>query len=146
MAGAVGMEVISPMPMAPQATFSPAFSTMMGVISGIWLARNRPRVPYLAVGLAVRQGIALRQGKAQGHHHAAFDLPLDGQGVHGLAHIVGGHHLLDLALFIQNADLGGIAVGDMADGVGHVGAQGVRFAQVFAVEFLAVHLCQGFFL
>ena len=56
MAGAVGMEVISPMPMAPQATFRPAFSTMMGVISGIWLARNSPRVPYLAVGLQSVRG------------------------------------------------------------------------------------------
>ena len=50
------MEVISPIPMAPQATLRPCFSTMMGVISGIWLARNRPRVPYLAVRLQSSRG------------------------------------------------------------------------------------------
>ena len=35
MAGAVGMDVISPMPMAPQATFSPGLSMTMALISGI---------------------------------------------------------------------------------------------------------------
>ena len=34
MAGAVGIEVISPMPMAPPATESPGFSTTMDWISG----------------------------------------------------------------------------------------------------------------
>ena len=56
MAGAVGMAVISPIPMAPQATFSPGFSTMMGVIFGIWWARSNPSVPNLAVGLQSAKG------------------------------------------------------------------------------------------
>ena len=34
MAGAVGMDVISPMPIAPPATFNPGFSTTMAWISG----------------------------------------------------------------------------------------------------------------
>ena len=34
-AGAVGIEVISPIPMAPQATFSPGLSTTMASIFGI---------------------------------------------------------------------------------------------------------------
>ena len=50
------MDVISPMPMAPPPTCSPAFSTMMGVISGIWLARKSPRVPNFAVGLQSARG------------------------------------------------------------------------------------------
>ena len=50
-AGAVGLEVISPIPMAPHATFSPAFSTMILSTSGISFARNKPRVPYLDNGL-----------------------------------------------------------------------------------------------
>ena len=50
MAGAVGIEVISPMPMAPKATSTPGFSTIMLSISGALSARNSPRVPNLAVG------------------------------------------------------------------------------------------------
>jgi len=34
MAGAVGIEVISPMPIAPQATFRPGLSMTMALISG----------------------------------------------------------------------------------------------------------------
>ena len=41
-AGAVGIEVISPIPMAPQATFSPGLSTTMASIFGISWERNRP--------------------------------------------------------------------------------------------------------
>ena len=50
------MEVISPMPMAPRARSNPGFSMMMGRISGIWLARRRPYVPYLAVGRQSMRG------------------------------------------------------------------------------------------
>ena len=53
---AVGMAVISPMPMAPQATSSPGFSTTMALISGTWLALKRPRVPNLAVGRQFSRG------------------------------------------------------------------------------------------
>ena len=92
MAGAVGMEVISPIPMAPQATFSPGFSTMMGVISGIWLARNNPSVPYLAVGRSPPRGYRSVRAKPMLITTPPSICPST-EGVHGLAHIVGRHHL-----------------------------------------------------
>ena len=61
MAGAVGMEVISPMPMAPQATSSPGLSTTMALISGISWARNRPSLPNLSMGLQLSMGYCSRR-------------------------------------------------------------------------------------
>ena len=88
-------------------------------------------------GPAVREGIPLRQGKAHAHHHAALDLPLDAQGIHGLAHIVGRHDMLDAArVLIHHAELGRIAIGNMADRVGDLRPQGVGLSQIFAVKFL----------
>ena len=101
----------------------PRFSTMMGVISGIWLARNRPSVPYLAVGLqSVRDTAPSGQSPCSSPRRPRSAPRWTG--VHRLAHVVGSHHLADFPLVVQDAHLGGVAVGDVADGVGHQGPQG----------------------
>ena len=51
---------------------------------------------------------------------------------------MGSHHLADFPLVVQDAHLGGVAVGHVADGVGHRGPQRVRLSQVFAIELLTV--------
>ena len=57
---------------------------------------------------------------------------------------MGGHHLLNAAGFlVQNAHLGGVAVSYVADGGGHVRAQGVRLGQILAVKLLAHQVAQG---
>ena len=45
------MDVISPIPIAPQATLSPGFSTIILSTSGTLFAFGNPSVPYFAVGL-----------------------------------------------------------------------------------------------
>ena len=125
MAGAVGMEVISPMPMAPQATSRPGFSTMIALISGIWLALNSPSVPNFCRWPAIRQRVILRQGESHAHDHAALDLALAGGWVDRLAHIVGRRQKLNFSVLPHHAQMRGVAVGYMADRVGYRCAQGV---------------------
>ena len=104
---------------------------------------EEPQGAELGRGLAVHQGVLLREGEAQGHDHAALDLAFAGDGVHGLAHVVGGHHLLELAVLAENADLGGIAIGHVGHGVGHRRAQGIGLGQVFGVELPALQILEG---
>ena len=127
MAGAVGIEVISPMPMAPPATESPSFSTTMDWISG--------GIRGLTV---LVDRVLLRERVAHAHHDAALNLPFAAQGVHGLAHVVRRDHLFDAPrLAVEDAHLRGVAVGDVADRIRHVRAKRVGFREVFPVELLS---------
>ena len=85
MAGAVGMEVISPMPMAPQATSSPGFSTTMALDLRDLVRPQQAQGAELGGGPAVHHRVLLRQGEAHGHDHAALDLAFTGDGIHRLA-------------------------------------------------------------
>ncbi len=87
-------------------------------------------------GLAVFiDGVLLTQGVAHAHDHAALDLPLTGFGVHGLAHVVGGHHFFKLSgLPVQDAQLRCIAIGHVRDRIRHVCAKLVGFGQILAIE------------
>ncbi len=95
--------------------------------------------------LALGQAVALGEGVAHRHDHATLDLPLAGQGIDGLAHVVRCDHLADPAgLPVEDAKLGGIAVGHMRHGIWHIGAQRVGLGQVIAVELPALEIVQGF--
>ena len=60
---------------------------------------------------------------------------------------MGRYHLFDASgVLIQHAELGGIAVGDVAHRVGHICAQWVGLTQIFAVELLSLKVCQAMFL
>lgn len=61
---------------------------------------------------------------------AALDLALHREGVHRPVHVMGGHDPLQLPVIAQDAHLGGVAVGDVADRVGHVRPQRIRPAQI----------------
>ena len=81
-------------------------------------------------------GILLRQGIAHGHDDAALDLALAGERVDGLADVVRGYHFADEAgLLVEDADLRGVAVGDVGDRVRHIRTERVGLREVFAVEF-----------
>ena len=85
----------------------------------------------------VVDGILLAQGVAHAHDDAALDLPLARPGVDGLANVVRGDHVLDLAgLLIEDAHLRRVAVGHVRDGVRHVRAELVGLGEVFTVELL----------
>lgn len=75
-------------------------------------------------------GILLRQGIAHGHDDAALDLALAGERVDGLADVVRGYHFADEAgLLVEDADLRGVAVGDVGDGFGTSAPSGSVFAR-----------------
>ena len=83
----------------------------------------------------------LRQCKSKGHGHAALDLPLAVQRIDCLTHKVRRVDLLDGAVVVEHADLGGVAVSHMAHGIFHIlCTQGVCLGQVLAVELLALQL------
>lgn len=99
MAGAVGMEVISPMPMAPPATFQAGLLHHNGLnfrrdLVGTEQTQHTVFGGRLAVYV---DRILLRERIAQTHDHTTLDLSLTAEGVHGLTYIDGGHHLLDTA-------------------------------------------------
>ena len=105
---------------------------------------EQAQLAELVDGLAVVvDGVPLPESVAHAHDHAALDLPLAGAGVHGLAHVVDRHHGLDLpGLPVQNAHLGGVAVGHVGHGVGHVRPQLVGLGEILPVEDFAVQFLQ----
>ena len=79
-----------------------------------------------------------RQGIAATHDGATFNLAFQALTVNDAAHVVSGDHLADGSVFVEDADMGGVAVGDMRYGMGDVSAHLVGLAQVFADVFPAV--------
>ena len=97
-------------------------------------------------GDAVLQGVALAKRKAHAHDHSAFYLTFHVGGIYRLSHVVGGYDLEDLVGFlVDDADLGGVAVGYVALGVRKVRTEGVRFGKVLCVEVVALKLLQRVF-
>lgn len=69
-------------------------------------------------------------GHSHGHDDAALDLALAGERVDGLADVVRGYHFADEAgLLVEDADLRGVAVGDVGDGFGTSAPSGSVFAR-----------------
>ena len=62
---------------------------------------------------AVIQRILFRQGIAATHNGATFDLAFQALTVDDAADVVGGDHFADGTVVIEDADVGGIAVGDV---------------------------------
>ena len=83
------------------------------------------------------------QRVAQAHRHAAFNLPFHAVGIDGLAHIVRGNNLFHSALVIENHNLRGITVGNMAHAVRLVRGHGIGDAIVLAVVFACLQAPQA---
>ena len=107
---------------------------------------EEPERAELGLRDAVLDQVLFLQGIAHAHDNSAFDLAFDVGGVYGLPDIVGGDYLQYLVCrlvgFLEDADLGGIAVGHMALGVGQVRSERIRLRQVFCIEITAFKLVQ----
>ena len=78
------------------------------------------RLERLRDGEPVRDDELLRQRLAEPHVHGALDLPLEQGRVDRPADVVGGDHLLDPALGVEQHDLRRPAVGQVRDRLGRV--------------------------
>ena len=96
------------------------------------------------LGVAVFHLEILGQGVAHAHDDAAFQLALGGRRIGHTPRVVGPVDEEDFSVVVDVDYQGSVAVGHMADGIGFVGAHGVRDAQEFAQKFSAFKVLQSF--
>ena len=106
-APAVGTRPISPTPLAPNGPSGSGSSTRMTSTSRHVLGAQDADLAQLERHRhAILAGKLLRQRVAEPHVHRALDLRLALLRVQGPADVVGGDHLLERALLVEDHDLG----------------------------------------